>query len=655
MPFAPQQASASALAPAGPARSSVYALDAEARLRLRARQTAALLAHSASASLVSTVAALILAIFLVPTVGSLAAYGWFGLKAASALARFVMGQAWLRGYWNLERASTNRIVLASLAFDGAVWGLAGIWCAGLHGETTAGLLLGCLASVAMLATFGLQVQQAATAAYVVPIMLPLGVALAARGDVLGIAGSAGALLVLIQTLFTGLASERRVTREFIAEEQLRKALEERSAALALAKETSKNLEGALVDVQRQAAVKALFLRTMSHELRTPLHGILGLTQLVLEQTDKSDARKKLGLVSSSAEHLLELIGALLDVSRIDAGKLVLHEAPFDLAKELKTMADLYAVRALSKGIEFGARVRLPKPCWVSGDAGRLRQVLHNLLGNAMKFTKRGQVSLSVEEREGRFHFEVVDTGTGISPEDLPHIFEAFRQTKESAARTEDGTGLGLSIAQELVKAMGGHITVSSAVGIGSRFSFDAALRQLDESSIPRSTQPAPLPLLKQKFRVLLVEDNEVNALIAVAHMSRLAIVTIRARDGREAVAGAFTDDRPDLILMDCRMPVMDGPTASREIRRIEEVRGLARVPIIALTANPSREDEAECLDAGMDGFLAKPFTDQQLLESIRAAQSARAISMREHPLYAFALSLEDCGADAAGCHGNTVH
>jgi two-component system, sensor histidine kinase len=630
-------------------------LDREARGRLRSTQTSALLAHTSVASVISTLAALVLAMYLAPTVGAVAAYTWFVLKLAVALPRAGMGHARIRRIWHSDVTKLNRAVLASLTIDGAVWGLAGVWCVGLHSEAIAGLLLGCLSSIAVLATFGLQVQQTATAAYVVPIMLPLGIALAARGDVLGVTGAGGALLILIQTLVTGFASERRVTREFIAQEQLRTALHERSAALKLASETSTNLQEALFEVQRQSSVKALFLGTMSHELRTPLHGILGLTELALTKVEDQDVRKKLNLVTSSAEHLLELIGALLEVSRIDAGKLVLHEAPFDIAKELRTMAELYAIRAHSKGIGFEVRMPLPKSLWVHGDAGRLRQILHNLLGNAIKFTKRGLVTLNVEERDRMFVFEIIDTGTGISAEDLPHIFEAFRQTRATAPRTEDGTGLGLTIARELARAMGGDISVTSAVGVGSRFMFGASLNRVAATDVPERVGPTPLPILKQRFRVLLVEDNEVNAMIAQAHLDRYGIVTIRARDGKEAVAEAFGENRPDLILMDYRMPLMDGPAACREIRAVEDERLLARVPIIALTASPSEDDQRECMRAGMDGFLAKPFTADELVEAIRAAQEEQRIRLRDHPLYEFALSLDDTDGDIVCRDGNTIH
>ena len=629
--------------------------DAEVRAGLRRAQTRALLAHTSIASAISTVAALVLALYLAPTVGKEVAYTWLGLKVATALPRFVLGQAWVRGMCEKHIERLNGVVLSSLAIDGAVWGLAGLWCAGWQSEATASLLLGCLSSVAMLATFGLQIQKAATAAYVLPIMVPLGIALLARGDVLGLTGAAGALLVLVQTLVTALASERRVRREFVAQEQLRKALEERSEALKLASQTSETLREALMDVQRQSAVKTLFLGTMSHELRTPLHGILGLTELVMSRSKDEDARKKLSLVKSSADHLLELIGALLDVSRIDAGKLVLHPAPFDIAREIRTMADLYAVRAESKGIGFDARIRLGGSRWVRGDAGRLRQILHNLLGNAIKFTKRGLVTLSVESRDGKLVFEVIDTGPGIRADDLANIFEAFQQTKESAASSADGTGLGLTIARELARAMGGDISVTSALGVGSRFTFEAVLSMVDAKELASVIPPKPLPTLKARFGVLIVEDNEVNAMIAEAHLGKLDVLTTRARDGREAVAAAFGECRPDLILMDYRMPLMDGPTACREIRRLEEERYLARVPIVALSATPSNEDREECINAGMDGFLAKPFTDRELLEVIGSVRDLHEHRLTEHPMHEFAMSLEDSDGDLLLHSGNTVH
>ena len=609
-------------------------LDAASAEKLHLIQATGILKHTATASVISTTFALILTLYLLPVFGA-AAQVWFGLKVLSALPRFVLGQAFRFGWWKPRTAHLSWFLWTSLVLDGVVWGLPGVWGSGQHGEIVA-LLVACLASVAMLATFGLQVQFKATLAFVVPILIPPVIALVFRGDALGLFAAAGTALVLVQTLVTSLASERRITREFVAHERL---------------------ADALAQVKRQSSVKTLFLGTMSHELRTPLHGILGLTELIQREVSDTKISHQLQLIRSSGSHLLELIGALLDVSRIDSGKLTLYPAPFDLSADLRNLAELYSMRADAKGVSFEATLDIGESCWVQGDATRWRQILHNLLGNAIKFTKRGVVSLSAKEGSGTYTFVVTDTGPGIDPKDLPHIFEAFRQADETASRPAEGAGLGLTIARELAIAMGGELSVESSLGIGTRFQFALQLRRLESSEIPSAGKSADgPPRLRDRFQVLLVEDNDVNALIAQAHLDRLGVGTTRVVDGKKGVEAACGATRPHLILMDCRMPVMDGPTAAREIRRIERSANLARVPIIALTAAPSEEDRAECFAAGMDGFLMKPFTDAQLLQAIRSyIYDARDERMRDHPLYEFAAALEDTDPDIFGSTRQTMH
>ena len=609
-------------------------LDAVSAEKLRLIQATGILKHTATASVISTTFALILTLYLLPVFGA-AAQVWFGLKVLSALPRFVLGQAFRFGWWKPRTAHLSWFLWTSLVLDGVVWGLPGVWGSGQHGEIVA-LLVACLASVAMLATFGLQVQFKATLAFVVPILIPPVIALVFRGDAFGLFAAAGTALVLVQTLVTSLASERRITREFVAHERL---------------------ADALAQVKRQSSVKTLFLGTMSHELRTPLHGILGLTELIQREVSDTKISHQLQLIRSSGSHLLALIGALLDVSRIDSGKLTLYPAPFDLSADLRNLAELYSMRADAKGVSFEATLDIGESCWVQGDATRWRQILHNLLGNAIKFTKRGVVSLSAKEGSGTYTFVVTDTGPGIDPKDLPHIFEAFRQADETASRPAEGAGLGLTIARELAIAMGGELSVESSLGIGTRFQFALQLRRLESSEIPSAGKSADgPPRLRDRFQVLLVEDNDVNALIAQAHLDRLGVGTTRVVDGKKGVEAACGATRPHLILMDCRMPVMDGPTAAREIRRIERSANLARVPIIALTAAPSEEDRAECFAAGMDGFLMKPFTDAQLLQAIRSyIYDARDERMRDHPLYEFAAALEDTDPDIFGSTRQTMH
>ena len=610
-------------------------LDAIAEKKVRTAQLDRILRHSGTAAVISTVFAFILAVYVEPTFG-VAAYVWFALKVVSALPRFVFAQGYRLGWWRPSLAVLTGFVWSSFVVDGTVWGLAGIWSAGGHSETVA-LMVACISSVAMLATFALQIQLKATIAFVGPALCPMAIALLWRGDTLGLFAAGGTVLVLVQTTLTSMASERRTTQEYLAHDRLQEALNE---------------------VKRQSSVKTLFLGSMSHELRTPLHGILGLAELIQRKVTDTAVSHQLKLIRSSGEHLLELIGALLDVSRIDSGKLALHPAPVDLVSELKAVSDLYALRASSKGLAFEPDLRLSEGCWIDADVTRLRQVLHNLLGNAMKFTKRGVIAFNVWELEGTFVCEVTDTGPGIEANDLPYIFDAFRQTEETAPNSSEGAGLGLTIARELARAMGGDLTAASTVGVGSRFRFEFKANRLQPIDIPASARDstAEPKNLRRDFRVLVVEDNDVNALIAVAYLDQLGVTTTRVPDGRQGVEGAFATPRPDLILMDCRMPVLDGLAATKEIRMIERSTNKARVPVIALTANPSDEDRAECLEAGMDGFLTKPFTGAQFMKAIRVYLSdQREDRAKTHPLYEFALSLEDTDAELFSDSGHTMH
>ncbi len=610
-------------------------LDASAEKEVRTAQLDRILRHSSTAAAISTVFAFILAAYLAPTFG-VAAYIWFGLKVVSALPRFLCAQAYRLGWWQPSLATLSGFVWSSFVVDGAVWGLAGMWGAGGHRETVA-LLVACISSVAMLATFALQIQLKATMAFVIPALCPMAIALLWRGDTFGLFAASGTVLVMVQTTLTSMASERRAALEYLAHNRLTEALHE---------------------VKRQSSVKTLFLGSMSHELRTPLHGILGLAELIQRRVTETETSHQLKLIRSSGEHLLELIGALLDVSRIDSGKLALHPSPVDLASELKAIADLYALRASSKGLVFEPGIRLDESCWAEADITRVRQVLHNLLGNAMKFTKRGVIVFNVWDSEGTFVCEVTDTGPGIDAKELPHIFDAFRQTEATASNSSEGAGLGLTIARELARAMGGDLTVASTIGIGSRFRFEFKATKLLLADLPASARDstAEPQNLRSNFRVLVVEDNDVNALIAIAYLEQLGVTATHAPDGRQGVEGAFATPRPDLILMDCRMPVLDGLDATKEIRMIERSTNKARVPVIALTANPTDEDRAECFDAGMDGFLTKPFTGAQFMKAVRVyLDDLRENRAKTHPLYEFAASLEDTDAELFGDSGQTMH
>ncbi len=575
--------------------------------RLRLRQMHQILGHSAVAAVLATAFAGVIAVFFEPVFGSTWVKAWFAAKVLSAVPRFLLACGYkldrLRG--SIQR--TSSLLYLSIAVDGVVWGLAGL-ASFRAPPDAASALVACLAVVATVATLGLQVRLLATAIFVTPVLVLSVGGLLLRLDSLGLFASCGLALLLVQLWASGYTTERRLAREFLAQEALKKTLR-------LQFETAEQLKETGDQLRRQSAVKSLFLGTMSHELRTPLHGILGVAAMMKRDRQDPDSAYRLGIVQAQGEHLLGLIGALLDVSRIETGRLELHRVPFDLSSEVKRLADLYHARTSDTTVSFVLDLQAPATCWVSGDPARVRQVLHNLLGNAVKFTKRGWIKLSVSRgAQGETLFAVADTGLGISTADQSAIFEAFRQASGQPAQPDSGTGLGLTIARELARAMGGDVTVESVLGVGSKFEFRALLPAADaplaEESSSRPSDVAPGTF--SGYRVLLAEDNDVNALIAEASLRRFGIEATRVTSGVSAVAAAMAHQRPHLILMDVHMPDLDGLMATSEIRRREAAAQVSRVPIVALTAHSGREDMAACRSAGMNGFLSKPFNEREL-------------------------------------------
>jgi signal transduction histidine kinase/CheY-like chemotaxis protein len=437
---------------------------------------------------------------------------------------------------------------------------------------------------------------------------PTALALLARRDELGLLGGVGLLLFLGLMLATAQRSQIRLAEVFRLRFLTDRIAAERAQALALAR--------------RESAVKSQFLATMSHEFRTPLHGILGLARLIRTEHADPQLQHRLGLIEHSGEHLLRLINDLLDVSRIEAGRVEIRPVRFELNAELDELADVYLVRCDEKGLEFVTRIALPNPCWVRGDATRLRQVLHNLLGNALKFTEHGSVELRVGRRsDGAMEFRVKDSGAGIAEADLSHLFEAFWQASGSAGTRSAGTGLGLNIAREISRAMGGDIECETELGRGSQFVLclplpDAPLPDASAADDAGALDPRAVVA---RARVLLAEDNDVNALVIQAMLQRHGCAVTRVANGVDAVRETMADgQRPDVVLMDSQMPGMDGLEATRRIRVLELSQGLARVPIVALTANTAEHDRQQCEQAGMDQFVGKPFTEDELLVALLA-------------------------------------
>jgi signal transduction histidine kinase/ActR/RegA family two-component response regulator len=410
------------------------------------------------------------------------------------------------------------------------------------------------------------------------------------------------------------------------------------------------LARALEDVTRKAAeaaqadaAKAAFLAVVSHELRTPLNGILGLAEHLQGTPLELDQRAQLQLIERAGEDLLGIIEDILDYSRIEAGELVLEDAPFALEHSVKRALEPLELEARRKGLELSARIEDGVPRNLRGPASRLRQVLLNLVNNAVKFTAQGSVEVLVglveeSDTHATLRFAVKDTGIGIPAERMDRLFKPFSQVESARDRRFGGTGLGLAICKDLVELLGGTCSVESSPGAGSTFGFTARFEkhfgalppERDTASVrealagrtPTEILPAlPVALLRPGAgmpasgpRLLLVEDNPINQRMAELVLRRAGYAYDVASDGERALA-LHAEHPYDLILMDCQMPVLDGLEATRRIRTSEEGRE-RHVPIVALTANAFEADRDECMRAGMDDFLSKPFKAAALLEVI---------------------------------------
>jgi PAS domain S-box-containing protein len=446
---------------------------------------------------------------------------------------------------------------------------------------------------------------------------------------------------------------RDVSRHQTAEDELRdlnRTLEKRVARRTTEIERSnEELEKATIKARKLAleadeanAAKTSFIANLTHELRTPLNAVIGMSDLLLDMELGEEQRETAEIVTTSARSLLGVINDILDFSKIEAGKLDLEHEALHLADTVQGVADTFVFQFRQKNLEFTLDVDQELPEFVVGDQARLHQILVNLVGNALKFTEQGEVSLKVTcDTDGesqfapeRVRFEVTDTGIGIPPETQDKLFEAFTQADTSTTRKYGGTGLGLNISRQLVEKMGGRMGVESVENKGATFWFTVLFAKADESQVVRVNDDTPADETMQgktrakDLRILLVEDNMVNQAVAMGMLNKLGFGAQSAVNGQEAMK-ILSEKDFDLVFMDIQMPVLGGMETTDMIREGKANGRNKNVPIIAMTAHATKKDRQACLDTGMDDYIPKPISSQLITEAMSRTLSPALLNRPE--------------------------
>lgn len=559
-------------------------------------------------------------VILLPRLPTMAVAIWFTLRLMTSIVRL----AHVRRYvlHGGPEKTHKRVYRVGVFFEALLWSSLGWALTPVHNLEIAVVTIGVQLSVVALGGAMMYNDMLAARIFLFTILVPNAFYALQRHDDLGWF----CCVSFIAAFFMFLGEAQRTNRRITELQQLREQ----------ANETVNAQAKALREAQSLNEMKSRFVATMSHEMRTPVHGILGLLRMARARVHDGEALRQLDLIRNVGDHLASVINQVLDFSKMEADTLPIHERPFDLPALAREVADTWSVTCQDKGLALRLELDLPSQARVvMGDPMRIRQVLYNLIGNAVKFTSRGTVTLRIGRgaQDPMIDFSVRDSGIGIPAGEMGKIFQPFQQAEGTYQRQFGGTGLGLTISRQLCVAMGGDLVCQSQVSKGSVFTFSLPLpaslagaqasngdaaspnlilgRDEGQDTCDDLAQPAIQHADGRTPHVLLVEDNPVNVIIAEAELRRLGVEVTTRVNGLEAIEW-LTDNTADVVLMDCDMPEMDGIEATRRIREQERLTGREAIAIVALTAHGPEVYAESRRKAGMDDHITKPFTSEAL-------------------------------------------